>query len=87
MCVLGAVFILIVSLSDILFESTPIADMLLHSPIFQISLLVILWFISPIFISITNIDENRDIRANTFVILGVGFLFIFLMLLATWLMA
>jgi len=85
MCVLGAILTLIVALSDLFFESNPVAEMWLHSPIFQISLFVVLWFLSPIFIAATNIDTNRDIRANTFVILGVGLLFIFLGLLVIWL--
>lgn len=85
-CVLGAIFTLFVALSTVFIETNPVADMLLNSPIFQVSLIIVLWFFSPIFVSATKINTNESIRMHTFLIIGLGLLLISAAMLTTWLM-
>ena len=84
MCVIGAIFTLLVALSDVIIQSNPISELMLHSPVFQASLIIILWFISPVFASVTKIDTNENIRGHTFLILAFGLLIIFIAIAATW---
>lgn len=86
MCVIGAIFTLLVALSELIAPSNFIADLLLHSPIFGVSLFIVLWFVSPIFVSATKINTGENLRAYSLIILGIGFLLIFIAILVTWFM-
>ena len=86
MCVIGAMFTLLVALSDVIIGSNSVSELMLHSPLFQVSLIIILWFISPVFASATKLDTNEYIRGHTFLILAFGLLIIFIAIAATWFM-
>ena len=85
MAIVGAIFTLIVALSELFAPSNIVANSLIHSPVFQVSLIIVLWFISPLLATATKINTNENIRTHTFFILGLGFLLIFVAILATWL--
>ena len=85
MCVVGAIFTLLVALSDVVLDSNPVSELMLHSPIFQAFLIVGLWFLSPVFASATKINTNEYIRGHTLIIMVFGLLICFIAIAATWL--
>ena len=87
-CGLGMILTLCATLIEyFFFGTTNVTDLLLHSPIFNITLIVFLWFIAPVFVKLTNIDIEQNVKPHTFLILGSGLLFILITILILWLMS
>jgi sensor histidine kinase YesM len=77
---LGAIFILLLSISDVFFDVTVIDNLFLHSHIFQLIFLVSLWFIAPYIASFLSkyrlVDLEKSITGLGVIIVIAGLLII-----------